>query len=148
MSVVTVKMPDGRSWTPKFVKSIDQEKCIGCGRCFKVCGREVLQLAGVSEEGELIPLAADDPEAQRMLHNTLVAISPNIPISEIKTMRAVVSDAASTPASTALLFALFAGLALLLGIVGIYGVLAFLVSRRGREMVFGEDLDVLRAVAE
>jgi len=26
--------------------------------CF-VCGRDVLQLAGVSEEGELVPLAAD-----------------------------------------------------------------------------------------
>jgi len=24
-----------------------------------VCGRDVLQLAGVSEEGELVPLAAD-----------------------------------------------------------------------------------------
>ena len=59
MGVVTVKMPDGRSWIPKFVKEINQEKCIGCGRCFKVCGREVLQLAGVDEEGGLIPLAAD-----------------------------------------------------------------------------------------
>jgi len=58
MSVVTIKMPDGRSWTPKFVKAINQKACIGCGRCFKVCGRDVLQLAGVSEEGELIPLAA------------------------------------------------------------------------------------------
>jgi len=59
MSVVTINMPDGRSWTPKFVKKINQEKCIGCGRCFKVCGRDVLQLASVSEEGELVPLAPD-----------------------------------------------------------------------------------------
>jgi Nif-specific ferredoxin III len=59
MSVVTIKMPDGRSWIPKFVKEINQKACIGCGRCFKVCGRDVLQLAGVSEEGELVPLAAD-----------------------------------------------------------------------------------------
>ena len=53
MGVVTVKMPDGRSWIPKFVQGINQEKCIGCGRCFKVCGRGVLQLAGVDEEGGL-----------------------------------------------------------------------------------------------
>ena len=59
MSVVTVKMPDGRTWTPKFVKTIDQEKCIGCGRCFKVCGREVLQLAGVTDEGQLVPVDID-----------------------------------------------------------------------------------------
>jgi Nif-specific ferredoxin III len=62
MDVVTIRMPDGRTWTPKFVKTIDQGKCIGCGRCFKVCGRDVLQLAGVSEEGELIPIAADADE--------------------------------------------------------------------------------------
>jgi Nif-specific ferredoxin III len=59
MSVVTIKMPDGRSWIPKFVQQINQSACIGCGRCFKVCGREVLQLAGVTAEGELIPLATD-----------------------------------------------------------------------------------------
>ena len=49
-------------------------------------------------------------------------------------MRAVVSDAASAPASTTFLFAGFAGVALVLGIVGVYGVLSFLVSRRSREM--------------
>jgi|SRR5271165_1045043 len=59
MSFATIKMPDGRSWTPKFVQQINQAACIGCGRCFKVCGREVLQLAGVTAEGDLIPLATD-----------------------------------------------------------------------------------------
>ena len=62
MSAITITMPDGRTWTPKFVKEIDQEKCIGCGRCFKVCGRDVLQLAGVTDEGELIAVAVGDED--------------------------------------------------------------------------------------
>ena len=64
MSTVTITLPDGRTWTPKFVQSIDQEKCIGCGRCFRVCGREVLQLVGIDDEGEIIPLelGEDDDE--------------------------------------------------------------------------------------
>ena len=38
MSAVTITLPDGRSWTPRFVSVISEERCIGCGRCFKVCG--------------------------------------------------------------------------------------------------------------
>ena len=51
---VTITLPDGRSWTPKFVHAINEEKCIGCGRCFRVCGRDVLQLKGVNEDGEYV----------------------------------------------------------------------------------------------
>jgi Nif-specific ferredoxin III len=61
---VTITLPDGRTWTPRFVKSIDQEKCIGCGRCFRVCGREVLQLVGIDEDGGVmaLELGEDDDE--------------------------------------------------------------------------------------
>jgi len=34
----------GGEWSPRFVEGIDPERCIGCGRCFKVCGRDVLEL--------------------------------------------------------------------------------------------------------
>lgn len=34
----------GAEWTPAFVTLIDQSKCIGCGRCFKVCPRDVFDL--------------------------------------------------------------------------------------------------------
>ena len=77
---------------------------------------------------------SDSPETVNLLRSTLTAFSPDVPVSEIRTMSAVVSEAASTPASTTLLFATFAGVALVLGVVGIYGVLSFLVSRRRREM--------------
>lgn len=62
MAAISITMPDGRTWTPKFVKEINQEKCIGCGRCFKVCGRDVLQLVGIDEDGELVPMEADDDD--------------------------------------------------------------------------------------
>ncbi|MGB0684390.1 MAG: ferredoxin III, nif-specific [Magnetovibrionaceae bacterium] len=34
----------GEEWTPAFVTDINQEDCIGCGRCYKVCPRDVLEL--------------------------------------------------------------------------------------------------------
>jgi Nif-specific ferredoxin III len=67
-SVVTITLPDGRSWIPSFVRGIDQEKCIGCGRCFRVCGRAVLQLVGIDEDGAVIPLELgedDDDEYEK-----------------------------------------------------------------------------------
>ena len=41
MALVTGLTRGGESWTPTFVDSIDAEKCIGCGRCFKSCARKV-----------------------------------------------------------------------------------------------------------
>ena len=34
----------GTAWTPEFVVALKQENCIGCGRCYKVCPRQVLDL--------------------------------------------------------------------------------------------------------
>ncbi|OKO72267.1 MULTISPECIES: ferredoxin III, nif-specific [unclassified Bradyrhizobium] len=59
MSVVA---RDGRRWTPDYLNSIDAKKCIGCGRCFKVCGRDVMTLKGISEEGELVDLDDDEDD--------------------------------------------------------------------------------------
>jgi Nif-specific ferredoxin III len=58
----SVTMPSGATWTPTFVASLDEEKCIGCGRCFKVCPRGVLELVGVGEDGEHIPLETSDED--------------------------------------------------------------------------------------
>ena len=60
MSTFTITLPSGTQWTPHFVADIDHDKCIGCGRCVKVCSREVLELRGVDEDGELLETDDDD----------------------------------------------------------------------------------------
>ena len=60
MAEFAVVLPGGGTWVPRFVVDLDAAKCIGCGRCFRVCGRDVLQLVGIDEDGGRIAL---DPDA-------------------------------------------------------------------------------------
>lgn len=55
----------GTPWQPRFLDAINQESCIGCGRCFKVCSRKVLAPAGMTEDGEQVDF--DDDEAFRKI---------------------------------------------------------------------------------
>ena len=42
----------GQTWTPRFLETIDANKCIGCGRCYKACSRGVLALIEKPFEGD------------------------------------------------------------------------------------------------
>ena len=44
MSEITGLTLGGAAWTPQFVDELDAKKCIGCGRCFRVCSRDVFEL--------------------------------------------------------------------------------------------------------
>jgi Nif-specific ferredoxin III len=35
---------NGESYTPSYIAAIDPGSCIGCGRCYKVCGQGVFNL--------------------------------------------------------------------------------------------------------
>jgi Nif-specific ferredoxin III len=63
---------DGRNWAPEYLIAIDPSKCIGCGRCFKVCGRDVMSLRGVTEEGELVALEGDDDDDEEFERKVMI----------------------------------------------------------------------------
>jgi Nif-specific ferredoxin III len=57
---------DGRAWQPAYLVGIDGKTCIGCGRCYKVCGRGVMTLKGIDEDGGMVDLDDDeDDEIER-----------------------------------------------------------------------------------
>jgi putative ABC transport system permease protein len=61
-------------------------------------------------------------------------IDPDLPVSQVATMEEVVAKSIWQPRLYAMLFAVFAGGALLLALIGIYGVMAFLVQTRTHEI--------------
>jgi Nif-specific ferredoxin III len=67
MSVVTGLTLGGKVWTPKFVQAIEQDRCLGCGRCFKVCGRDVLELKAMNEEGEFVENEEDEEIERKVM---------------------------------------------------------------------------------
>jgi Nif-specific ferredoxin III len=44
MSTITGVTRGGTQWIPSFIMDLNQTNCIGCGRCFKVCPRDVFEL--------------------------------------------------------------------------------------------------------
>jgi len=42
--LITGLTRQGDQWTPEFVTELNQSTCIGCGRCYKVCPRDVFDL--------------------------------------------------------------------------------------------------------
>jgi Nif-specific ferredoxin III len=42
MSLIKGLTKNCREWTPEFIKTLDKDLCIGCGRCYKSCTKGVL----------------------------------------------------------------------------------------------------------
>ena len=54
----------GAPWEPVYLLAIDGEVCLGCGRCFKVCGRDVLAMQALDEDGDVTEV---EGEAERFV---------------------------------------------------------------------------------
>jgi Nif-specific ferredoxin III len=75
---ITAFTRGGTEYVPLFLTAIDAGKCIGCGRCYKVCGRDVMTLRGVTEDGAIVEVSADedDDDDGDILRRIMMLVDP------------------------------------------------------------------------
>ncbi|MDI6812158.1 MAG: ferredoxin III, nif-specific [Desulfitobacteriaceae bacterium] len=52
MTNITYRTYGGHPWIPQYVEAIDLDKCLGCGRCVKICSRGCLTLVSYVDEDD------------------------------------------------------------------------------------------------
>lgn len=69
MSMIMGYTRGGALWEPKFISELNQDSCIGCGRCYKVCSRDVFDLVEkeISDEDDDLYDDYDDDEVMMVM---------------------------------------------------------------------------------
>lgn len=70
MSNITGITRGGEAWEPQFVVALNQATCIGCGRCYKVCPRNVFELVDRSDL-DLEEIEMEDEDDDNMMVMTI-----------------------------------------------------------------------------
>jgi putative ABC transport system permease protein len=81
-----------------------------------------------------VRFSAEPAEIAARLRTLVASVNPDMPVSEVRSLDAVVSSSATEPRSMMWLFASFAGCALLLAAIGTYGVVSYSTALRTYEL--------------
>jgi putative ABC transport system permease protein len=82
----------------------------------------------------ILRTAGNVPQLASDLRGLVASVNPNVPVSEVKTMEAVVAASTTSSRSLMWLFVGFGGAALILAAIGAYGVVSYSTAQRTYEM--------------
>lgn len=82
----------------------------------------------------VVRTAGGVPGLESQLRSIVRTVDPNLPITRLASMEAIVSDSLVDQRFYSVLFSLFAVLALVLGGVGVYGVMSYVMGQRTDEI--------------